>query len=97
MLEQQRFLTISEAAGFLHVSEISLRRWTNSGKLRCFRVGGRNERRFLVEDLIAFMPSEDTQPEQRVEHEKEESGGRRGDNNGCRIEPLKAPSPSARR
>ena len=67
MPEQQRFLTISEAAGFLHVSEISLRRWTNSGKLRCFRVGGRNERRFLVEDLIAFMPSKDTQPEQRVD------------------------------
>jgi excisionase family DNA binding protein len=67
MPEQQRFLTISEAAGFLHVSEVSLRRWTNSGKLRCFRVGGRNERRFLVEDLIAFMPSEDTQPEQRVD------------------------------
>jgi excisionase family DNA binding protein len=67
MPEQQRFLTISEAASFLHVSEVSLRRWTNSGKLRCFRVGGRNERRFLVEDLIAFMPSEDIQPEQRVD------------------------------
>jgi excisionase family DNA binding protein len=67
MPEQQRFLTISEAAEFLHVSEVSLRRWTNSGKLRCFRVGGRNERRFLVADLIAFMPSEDTQPEQRVD------------------------------
>ena len=72
MLEQQRFLTISEAAEFLHVSEISLRRWTNSGKLRCFRVGGRNERRFLVEDLIAFMPSEDTQPEQQVGEAKAE-------------------------
>jgi len=54
--EKQRFLTISEAATFLHVSEVSLRRWTNSGKLRCFRVGGRNERRFLIEDLLAFMP-----------------------------------------
>lgn len=59
MPEKQRFLTISEAAGFLHVSEVSLRRWTNSGKLRCFRVGGRNERRFLLEDLLAFMPSMD--------------------------------------
>jgi excisionase family DNA binding protein len=57
MTKYQRFLTISEAAEFLHVSEVSLRRWTNSGKLRCFRVGGRNERRFLVEDLLAFMPS----------------------------------------
>ena len=67
MPEQQRFLNISEAAEFLHVSEVSLRRWTNSGKLRCFRVGGRNERRFLVEDLIAFMPSEGIQPEQQVD------------------------------
>lgn len=63
MSEKQRFLTIGEAADFLHVSEISLRRWTNSGKLRCFRVGGRGERRFLIEDLLAFMPSAQTQPE----------------------------------
>ncbi len=63
MPEKQRFLTIKEAAEFLHVSEVSLRRWTNSGKLRCFRVGGRNERRFLVEDLLAFMPSVDRRPE----------------------------------
>jgi excisionase family DNA binding protein len=61
MPEKQRFLTISEAAAFLHVSEISLRRWTNSGKLRCFRVGGRNERRFLIEDLLAFMPATEAQ------------------------------------
>ncbi len=57
MPEKQRFLTITEAAEFLQVSETSLRRWTNSGKLRCFRVGGRSERRFLKEDLLAFMRS----------------------------------------
>jgi excisionase family DNA binding protein len=57
MPEKQRFLTITEAAEFLHVSETSLRRWTTSGKLRCFRVGGRSERRFLIEDLLAFMPT----------------------------------------
>jgi excisionase family DNA binding protein len=57
MPEKQRFLTIAEAAEFLHVSETSLRRWTNSGKLRCFRVGGRGERRFLAEDLLEFMES----------------------------------------
>lgn len=67
MQEKQRFLTISDAAKFLHVSEVSLRRWTNSGKLRCFRVGGRNERRFLIEDLIAFMPYEGTQAEQQID------------------------------
>src|SRR5579875_577377 len=67
MPEQPRFLTISEAAEFLHVSEVSLRRWTNSGKLRCFRVGGRNERRFLIEDLMAFMPSTEVQLEPQAD------------------------------
>src|SRR5580700_1448694 len=62
MPDQQRFLTIAEAAEFLHVSQTSLRRWTNSGKLRSFRVGGRNERRFLMDDLLAFMPSARRQP-----------------------------------
>jgi len=62
MAEKQRFLTITEAAEFLQVSETSLRRWTNSGKLRCFRVGGRSERRFLKEDLLAFMQSLNLQP-----------------------------------
>src|SRR5207244_12625523 len=57
MLEKQRFLTIAEAAEFLHVSETSLRRWTNRGHLRCFRVGVRGERRFLVEDLLEFVAS----------------------------------------
>src|SRR5260221_8590690 len=75
MPEQQRFLTISEAAGFLHVSEVSLRRWTNSGKLRCLRVGGRNERRFLMEDLLAFMPSVNKGPEPEQVYETETLDG----------------------
>src|SRR6266568_4225231 len=66
MPEKQRFLTITEASEFLQVSETSLRRWTNSGKLRCFRVGGRSERRFLQEDLLAFMQTMNLQPEPPV-------------------------------
>jgi len=70
MPEKQRFLTITEAAEFLQVSETSLRRWTNNGTLRCFRVGGRNERRFLKEDLLAFMQKIDLQlDEQEPESE----------------------------
>ena len=70
MPEKQRFLTITEAAEFLQVSETSLRRWTNIGTLRCFRVGGRNERRFLKEDLLAFMQKIDLQlAEQEPERE----------------------------
>ncbi len=53
--DQKVFLTIQEAADFLKVSKTSLRRWSNSGHLPCFRVGTRNERRFLLTDLKSFM------------------------------------------
>ncbi len=48
-------LNIREAASLLNVSEVSLRRWTNDGKLPCLRVGGRKERRFRRHDLIEFL------------------------------------------
>jgi len=50
-----RLLTIDEAARYLNVSKMSLRRWTNSGRLRCHRVGIRGERRFAIADLEAFL------------------------------------------
>ena len=50
-----KLLTIKEAAAFLNVSEMSLRRWTNSGKLKCYRVGGKNERRFEMQELKNFL------------------------------------------
>jgi transcriptional repressor of dcmA and dcmR len=51
----EKLLTIKEAAAFLKVSEMSLRRWTNSGKLKCYRVGGKNERRFTRQDLESIL------------------------------------------
>ena len=51
----QDLLDIKEAAAFLRVSETSLRRWTNGGRLRCVRIGGRRERRFRREDLETFL------------------------------------------
>ena len=55
MTEADELLDIEQAAEFLHVSETSLRRWTNAGRLACFRVGRRRERRFRRADLLAFM------------------------------------------
>ncbi|MDZ7696357.1 MAG: MEDS domain-containing protein [Deltaproteobacteria bacterium] len=48
-------LNTKEAAQVLNVSEMSIRRWTNSGKLNCYRVGGKRERRFRVSDLEEFL------------------------------------------
>lgn len=55
MSETEELMDIEKAAKFLKVSETSLRRWTNSGRLACLRVGPRRERRFRRADLLAFM------------------------------------------
>ena len=55
MSDTEELLDIEQAARFLKVSETSLRRWTNSGRLACLRVGGRRERRFQMADLLAFL------------------------------------------
>lgn len=52
-------LNIKEAAGLLKVSEASLRRWTNSGRLPCLRLGVKKERRFRREDLLSFLEGRD--------------------------------------
>jgi excisionase family DNA binding protein len=70
MSEPDEYLDIEQAARLLNVSETSLRRWTNSGRLACLRVGRRRERRFRRADLLAFM---EDQPAGRVARQ-EESG-----------------------
>ena len=55
MVSDSELLDIAEAAALLRVSEASLRRWTNSGRLGCRRIGGRRERRFRRADLMALL------------------------------------------
>ncbi len=47
----EHLLDIKDAAQFLNVSVMTIRRWTNAGKLKCFRVGRKRERRFYMRDL----------------------------------------------
>ncbi|MFO7685914.1 MAG: MEDS domain-containing protein [Desulfobacterales bacterium] len=51
----ERLLNIREAAEFLNVSEMTVRRWTNKGALKCYRVGGRRARRFKPQDLLVYL------------------------------------------
>jgi excisionase family DNA binding protein len=53
--DPNELLDIAGAAQLLGVSETSLRRWTNAGRLACLRVGQRRERRFRRRDLLAFL------------------------------------------
>lgn len=51
----ERLLNIREAAAYLHVSEMTIRRWTNDGSLPCYRIGGRKARRFRRSDLEQYL------------------------------------------
>jgi excisionase family DNA binding protein len=51
----ESLLNVKEAAAFFNVSEMTVRRWTNSGALDCYRVGGKRERRFRIRDLQEFL------------------------------------------
>lgn len=59
MQQKDQFLTIAEAAQLLKVSKTSLRRWSNNGQLRCYRVGHRGERRFRHDELLEFVYGSD--------------------------------------
>ncbi len=60
--QSSELLNIKEAAALLKVSEASLRRWTNAGRLSCLRLGAKRERRFRREDLMAFMEDREAAP-----------------------------------
>ncbi|MDT8310314.1 MAG: MEDS domain-containing protein [Methylophaga sp.] len=53
--KQNELLNTRQAAELLNVSEISIRRWTKSGRLPCMRIGARRERRFNQRDLLNFL------------------------------------------
>jgi len=55
-----QLLTLNQVADFLNVSQASVRRWTNKGKLTCYRLGGKNgSRRFAREDVLSFLSKEE--------------------------------------
>jgi hypothetical protein len=50
-----KLLNTAEAAGFLRVSQASIRRWSYAGLLSSQRVVRRRERRFAEPDLVQFL------------------------------------------
>jgi excisionase family DNA binding protein len=57
-----KLLNTEEAARFLRVSEASIRRWSDAGRLHSRRIGGRRERRFLEADLLAYLGNAEPSP-----------------------------------
>jgi excisionase family DNA binding protein len=53
--ELNRMLTITEAADLLGVSCASLRRYSNEGKIKAYRVGSGKHRRFRKRDVLEYL------------------------------------------
>lgn len=48
-------LTTSEVARLLNVHINTVRRWSNQGVLKTYRIGSRGDRRFNREDVTEFL------------------------------------------
>lgn len=54
-LYNKRMMTSTELARFLNIHINTVRRWTDSGQLKSYRIGSRGDRRFTHEDVIKFL------------------------------------------
>ena len=50
-----RMLTVRQVADFLQVSICSVRRWSDKGTLKFYRVGSRGDRRYQHMDVLRFL------------------------------------------
>jgi excisionase family DNA binding protein len=48
-------LTVQEVARLLHIHPNTLRRWSNRGLIKAYRITPRGDRRFRREEILAFL------------------------------------------
>ena len=51
----KRIMTCDEVADFLRVHVSSVRRWSRSGKIPAYKVGGRGDWRYREQEVLAFL------------------------------------------
>ena len=64
--EVDPMLTASDVARLLNVHVNTVRRWSNQGILKAYRIGSRGDRRFNEEDITGFLLQEE-----RIQGEEE--------------------------
>jgi excisionase family DNA binding protein len=68
MSEKQEWMTVKEAAKYLKVSQMTIFRWTKSGKLPHQKMG--NSIRITLDDLNNLGQDTDTSPEAKKDKER---------------------------
>ena len=48
-------LTVGEVARLLHVHPNTLRRWSNKGRIKSYRINPRGDRRYRLRDIQGFL------------------------------------------
>jgi len=76
--EIDAMLTTSDVARLLNVHINTVRRWSNQGILKAYRVGSRRDRRFRWEDITGFLS--ELASESRGEEKSSLTGQTLGDN-----------------
>lgn len=54
-LRKSRMLTSSGVANMLHLHINTVRRWSDKGILKPYRIGPRGDRRFMRDDIVNFL------------------------------------------
>ena len=55
--DMNQMLSTTEASSILRVHPNTLRRWSDQGIVKSYRVGPRGDRRFMLYDIAAFLAS----------------------------------------
>ena len=63
--EIKPMLTTSDVAHLLNVHINTVRRWSNQGVLKAYRIGSRGDRRFRREDITIFLSTMPTESRDR--------------------------------
>ena len=61
MVHKNRYnsvLTVREVAHFLNIHVNTVRRWSDMGVLKAYRIGPRGDRRFRRQDILTFLAPE---------------------------------------
>lgn len=66
----ETMLTARQVADFLQVSISTVRRWSDKGMLKFYRVGSRGDRRYRRQDVLRFLDESSSQMPENTSNEK---------------------------